>query len=180
MDTDSARLRISFLGILCSGHQFWVTNCMKQLAIAFVVCLVVGAAINGFRGAGGDAAMPPPEAPPITEDQAAPTSQVPEATDNSFDDDVLKAELPVLVDFGAEWCGPCKQMAPIVDKLASEYEGRVKFYKVDADRSPSVTARFNVNALPTVILFKSGKRGESFTGVVPQGDLITSLNKALD
>lgn len=78
-------------------------------------------------------------------------------TDDNFEEEVLKAEGPVLVDFFAEWCGPCKMLGPILEELAGEYEGKVKIGKLDVDASPAVAGKYGVQSIPTLIFFKGGE-----------------------
>ena len=77
-------------------------------------------------------------------------------TDDNFDTEVLSSDIPVLVDFWAEWCGPCKMIAPILEEIASEYAGKVKVCKVDVDANPDVPGKFNIRGIPTLIMFKGG------------------------
>jgi thioredoxin 1 len=84
------------------------------------------------------------------------SNNVHNSTDETFESDVLKADLPVLVDFWAEWCAPCRAIAPVVEELAREYAGRVKFVKVNVDRSSETPAKYNVRGIPTLILVKNG------------------------
>jgi len=94
-----------------------------------------------------------------------PTTEV---SDGTFEDEVLKSSEPVLVDFFAEWCGPCKAMAPALDEIASELQGKVKIVKVDVDQSPGVTGEYGIRAMPTLILFKDGKVAAQHTGALVQ------------
>lgn len=89
-------------------------------------------------------------------------------TDSTFDEEVLKSSEPVLVDFHAVWCGPCKAMAPALDQVASEMKGKVKIVKVDVDENPGVTGKYGVRAMPTLIMFKGGKVAAQHTGAIVQ------------
>ena len=89
-------------------------------------------------------------------------------TDSSFDTEVLKATEPVLVDFHAQWCGPCKAMAPALDQIAQELKGKVKIVKLDVDENPKVTGTYGIRAMPTLILFKGGKVAAKHTGAIVQ------------
>ena len=93
-------------------------------------------------------------------------------TDTSFKDEVLDSKIPVLVDFYAEWCGPCKQMAPSIDKLAIEFEGKIKIGKLDVDANPMKSEEFQIQSIPTLIFFKDGKMlGEPMPGFKSEEDL---------
>lgn len=89
-------------------------------------------------------------------------------TDTSFEQEVLKATEPVLVDFHAQWCGPCKAMAPALDQVATELAGKVKIVKVDVDENPKVTGTYGIRAMPTLILFKGGQVAAQHTGAIVQ------------
>ena len=102
-----------------------------------------------------------------------------EVTDAEFDQQVLKADLPVLVDFWAEWCGPCHQIAPILERLAEEYDGKIKFVKVDTEENFETTSSYGILSLPTLLVFKEGQQIERITGARPKGDLMRYLDKAL-
>lgn len=102
-----------------------------------------------------------------------------EFTESNFEDEVLQAGEPVLVDFWAEWCMPCKALGPTIDELATEYAGRVKVGKVDTDANQSLSAQFQISAIPTVILFKGGEVAEKFVGLRSKRDLAASLDAAL-
>ena len=86
-------------------------------------------------------------------------------TDTNFEQEVLNSEQPVLVDFWAEWCGPCRLLAPVIDDLAEEYKGKVKVGKVDTDANRDVSLRYGISAIPTVILFRDGKVAQKFVGL---------------
>ena len=102
-----------------------------------------------------------------------------EIEEAKFDEAVLKAKTPVLVDFWAPWCGPCRMVAPIVDELAGEYAGKVGFVKVNVDNNPTVAGKYGVMSIPTLILFKDGKPVTNIIGYKPKGELKKSLDKAL-
>ena len=100
-------------------------------------------------------------------------------TDDDFDQEVLRAELPVLVDFWAEWCGPCHALEPVVEELAKEYDGKVKFVKMDTEQNFDVPARYGIRSLPTLLVFKGGQQVDQIMGLRPKVDLKRSLDKAL-
>jgi thioredoxin 1 len=100
-------------------------------------------------------------------------------TDDNFEAEVLKSSEPVLVDFWATWCAPCKAIAPIVDELAESYTGRVKIGKVNVDENQSTPGQYGVRGIPTLILFKNGKVVDQLVGAVPRNQLEALLDKAL-
>jgi thioredoxin 1 len=98
-----------------------------------------------------------------------------ELNDANFDNEVNTSDKPVLVDFGATWCGPCKILAPIVEKLADEYAGKYKVCKVDIDEAPSVAAKFGIRGVPTVLVFKNGQKTGQHVGVTNKETLLKML-----
>lgn len=103
-----------------------------------------------------------------------------EFTDQNFESDVLKSDKPVLVDFWAEWCGPCKALGPVIDELANDYAGRVKIGKLNTDHSTSTSVRFSVSAIPTVILFNKGEIVEKFVGLRGKKDFQAAIDKVVN
>ncbi|MBI4302667.1 MAG: thioredoxin [Chloroflexi bacterium] len=99
--------------------------------------------------------------------------------DKTFDDTVLKAEVPVLVDFWAPWCGPCRMVAPIVDELAEEYSGRANFAKVNTDENPGITSQYKILSIPTLIVFNGGQPASQVVGYRPKSELKKILDAAL-
>ncbi len=102
-----------------------------------------------------------------------------EFTDQNFQADVIDSDAPVLVDFWAEWCAPCKMIAPAVEALASEYEGRVRIGKLNIDDNPSTPSKFGIRGIPTLMLFKGGEVAEQIVGVKPKADLKAAIDRAL-
>lgn len=102
-----------------------------------------------------------------------------EVNDSNFEDTVLKSETPVLVDFWAEWCGPCRMVAPVVEELSSEYEGRVKMTKLNVDDSSETTAKFGIRNIPTILFFKNGEIVDKQVGAVQKSALISKIEALL-
>ena len=100
--------------------------------------------------------------------------------DANFAEVVLQAKTPVLVDFWAPWCGPCRMVAPVVDELAKEYDGRVSFGKVNVDDSPKIASQYGIMSIPTLILFKDGKPVSNIVGFRPKDELKQNLEAALE
>lgn len=103
-----------------------------------------------------------------------------ELTDETFDTEVLQSDQPVLVDFGAEWCHPCKQLDPIVEELADDWEGQVKVVKLDIDANVETTMRFGVMGVPTLILFVNGEPTERLSGFTPKNRIVAKLSPHLN
>ena len=102
-----------------------------------------------------------------------------EITDQNFDKEVLRSEKPVLVDFWAVWCGPCKAIAPVVEELATEYASSLKVGKFDVDANPEIPSRFNIRSIPTLLVFQGGKVVEQIVGAVPKRALLEKLQPHL-
>lgn len=100
-------------------------------------------------------------------------------TDSSFDAVVLKSDTPVLVDFWATWCAPCKAIAPLIDEIAGQYAGKVKVFKMNVDENPATPGKFGVRGIPTLILFKGGKVVDQLVGAVPKSQIKDLVDKGL-
>lgn len=102
-----------------------------------------------------------------------------ELSDAEFEREVIKSPVPVLVDFWASWCGPCKSIAPVIEQLAQEFEGKLKVCKVNVDQNRESTTRYHVRGIPTLILFKNGERQDQIVGVHTKEDLISAIKKVI-
>jgi thioredoxin 1 len=102
-----------------------------------------------------------------------------EVTDSTFAQEVLQSTPPVLVDVWADWCGPCKAIAPIVEELASEYEGQLKVMKLDVDENPRTASAYRVQSIPTLLVFKDGKPAERIVGAVPKKVIVDTLHRVM-
>ena len=100
-------------------------------------------------------------------------------SDQSFEDDVIKASVPVLVDYWAEWCGPCKQIAPALEEIASEMDGRVSVAKLNIDENPQTPQKYGVRGIPTLMLFKDGHVAATKVGALPKGKLVDWLESVI-
>lgn len=102
-----------------------------------------------------------------------------EVKDATFKEDVLDSELPVLVDFWAPWCGPCRMVAPVVEEIAQQYEGKVKVVKLNTDDNPQVASQYGIRSIPTLMIFKGGQRVDMVVGAVPKTTLANTIEKYL-
>ena len=109
----------------------------------------------------------------------AMTDSIKHVTDASFESDVLKSDLPVLVDYWAEWCGPCKMIAPLLDEAAKAYDGRVIIAKLNVDENPDTAAKFGIRGIPTLMLFKDGKAAATKVGAMSKSQLSAFLDESL-
>ncbi len=102
-----------------------------------------------------------------------------QVTDSSFQQEVLDSEVPVLVDFWAPWCGPCRMVAPVVDEIAAQYKEQIKVVKVNTDENPNVASQYGIRSIPTLMIFKDGQRLDMVVGAVPKTTLANTLEKYL-
>jgi thioredoxin 1 len=102
-----------------------------------------------------------------------------QVTDGTFKQEVLESDVPVLVDFWAPWCGPCRMVAPVVDEIAEQYVGQIKVVKVNTDENPAVASQYGIRSIPTLMIFKGGQRVDMVVGAVPKTTLATTLEKHL-
>jgi thioredoxin 1 len=157
---------------------------VREVLISFLLALVVGSAINGYTGATSQpasTASPPSSAETSsqTQDQVAQAGQswVIEASQATFPAEVLNSQQPVLVDFYATWCGPCKMMKPTIEQLANEYHGKAKVVRIDVDANPELAKKYHIEALPTFLLFSQGKVVATNVGFTTKEKLLASIDQ---
>ena len=100
-------------------------------------------------------------------------------TDSTYQSEVLDSNIPVVIDFWATWCGPCKMIAPIIDEMANEFEGKAKICKVDVDNNQNIAVQLGIRSIPTVMIFKGGKVVDTIIGAVPKAQIVSRLNEQL-
>lgn len=106
-------------------------------------------------------------------------ANIAEVGDSNFDNEVIKSTVPVLVDFWAPWCGPCKAIAPVVEEIAGEYAGKLKVAKLNVDDHPATASRYGIRGIPNLLIIKGGAVAEQIVGAVPKAKLVAAINKAL-
>ena len=106
-------------------------------------------------------------------------SAAPAVTGDQFEEQVLKSEIPVMVDFWAEWCGPCKGLSPTVDAIAEEYAGKIKVFKLDVQTEAAVASKYGVSSIPTLLIFKAGEVADRLVGLQPKGNITARIDTIL-
>lgn len=154
---------------------------VKEVLLSFLFALIVGSMINGCSQSGtpGQDSATTPE-PSAGQSSSLPaSSQIQEVSESTFAADVIKANGPVLVEFGAKWCQPCRQMAPILEEVASQYTGKLKVMRVDVDENHELSEQYAQGGLPTFVLFKGGKPKQVFVGFTAKPELVKTIEPFL-
>jgi len=106
-------------------------------------------------------------------------ADLPEVTDSTFEQEVLQSEIPVLIDFWAPWCGPCRMVAPVVEELAKDFDTRVKVMKLNVDNNPGTAQKYGIFSIPTILIFKNGEVAQQIVGAMPKKQYVDKLNELL-
>jgi len=106
-------------------------------------------------------------------------SSAAQVTDATFKEEVIESDVPVLVDFWAPWCGPCRMVAPVVDEISEQYQGQIKVVKINTDENPNVASQYGIRSIPTLMIFKGGQKVDMVVGAVPKTTLASTLDKYL-
>jgi thioredoxin 1 len=141
-----------------AARAFWLPMLLPALPGECCARLLFSADVSGAEG-------------------ARPMSAVQEITDANFETEVINSDLPVLIDFWAPWCGPCRAIGPVVDELSREFTGKLKVVKMNVDDNPLTPSRFGVRSIPNLLLFKNGQVKDQIVGAVPKQTFLTAINK---
>ena len=147
---------------------------MKEALIAFVVCLFIGAALNAMPGM--SIALKPAETPAQVTPAGGP---IPNTSDATFSSEVVGSPGVVVVDCYSDSCVPCKMFEPTVERVAAQFTGRAKFYRLDVDRNMTVRENYAVNTIPTLLIFKDGHKVDQYTGLMPEKDFQQAVSKLI-